>query len=107
MSLPLKVIQSEFPVLPEPKTTNEVDPPYLFTVKQLPFLQLTRVLDQLAELSAFSNHLFVNLGNRTLLLSEKISRIEHRIQTIVEKVPETESRISKAELKPISRPSTL
>ena len=81
MSLPFKVITIEPPQLQEIKSNN-LDAPYLYTLKRIPLLQLTRVLDQLAELSTFSNQLFADLGNKTIQLQSRFKNIEQRLGNI-------------------------
>ena len=104
MSLPFKVISVEAPQLQEVKGNN-IDAPYLYTLKRLPLMQLTRVLDQLTELSAFSNHLFADLGNKTIQLQQRFKNIETRVGSIAAGMEQGFAKIEKGGQESISRTS--
>lgn len=75
-------------------TKNIKDAPYLYTVKQMPLLKLTQILDQLTEFSRFSNELFLELANSTIKLSDRIKTIETNLEAIKLKVATSEKNIS-------------
>ena len=104
MSLPFKVIKVEPPVLQEVKANN-LDAPYLYTLKRIPLMQLTRVLDQLTELSTFSNHLFADLGNKTIQLQQRFKNIETRVGNIANSMEQGFQKIKNGGQGSISRPS--
>jgi hypothetical protein len=61
-----KVIKAEPPELPIIQTSQiqgVADPPVFYSSKQIPYLQLTRLLDQLSEFASFSNELFASIFN--------------------------------------------
>jgi hypothetical protein len=86
MALPYRYIPAgptEIPKLApaESPMAGAVDPPYSFTSKQvfmfdeIPFLQLTRLLDQLSDFATFSNELFAS-NSYSYRFSKRYSRFE-------------------------------
>jgi hypothetical protein len=93
MSLPLSHLRADPIAIKQPPITLK-GAPYLYTVKQMPLLKLTQILDQLTEFSRFSNELFLELANSTIKISDRIKTIESNIETIKLKVATNEKNIS-------------
>ncbi|KAJ3302451.1 Wiskott-Aldrich syndrome protein member 1 [Kappamyces sp. JEL0829] len=109
MALPLKYIPAGEAKLPYILSANDsvvagvVDPPYLIALKQMPYMQLTRLLDQLTDFSHFANDLFLNLANESIRVSERVSSLSGRLDELITRIPEFEKQVVESGANPTGR----
>lgn len=87
MSLPEKVIHAGPTTLPQIGVNESVipgviDPQYLINLKQIPYLQLTRLFDQLTDFTGYANDMFFGLANTSIRLSERLHTLSLKIDDL-------------------------
>jgi hypothetical protein len=87
MSLPQQLLSAQpftLPQWPEKLNTTFAEP---ITLKQIPLAQMERLLDQLSSLSAYANHMFLDIANQTLYLQSRLDRVTSSLETLKDNVP--------------------
>lgn len=59
----------------------------LTLVMQVPLAQMERLLDQLSSLSAYANHLFLDIGNQTVHLQSRLEKLTLTVEAFHENIP--------------------
>eukprot|EP00842_Homolaphlyctis_polyrhiza_P006143 jgi/Hompol1/652/HPOL_001485-RA len=86
MSLPKRVVAAgptsvpQFSSVSTAANMGVAEPTYIPVLRQVHMMQMTRLFDQLVELSTYANEMFVDLANQTLHLSERITDINHMLE---------------------------
>ncbi|KAI8915622.1 hypothetical protein EDD86DRAFT_196470 [Gorgonomyces haynaldii] len=92
MSLSQQKLAANPPSLPTWTASNQLgqamEPQYMYTSKQLPFMQLERLLDQLSSLSTFANTLFLDLANQTIMIQERLTKAGEQLKKIHDTIPQ-------------------
>ncbi|KAH6562670.1 hypothetical protein BASA50_007638 [Batrachochytrium salamandrivorans] len=105
MSLPKRVLTAGSPSVPQfpaPSTAAVLgvpEPMYIPALRQVHMMQLTRLFDQLAELSSYANELFIDLANKTLSVTERINNVGSMIASAHADMGLIEEEISAADIK--------
>jgi hypothetical protein len=77
----------------------------------MPYLQMTRLLDQLSEFSICANELFLctktfdylALGNQSIRIADRVSKLSAKIDVLNTRIPELVYSVMNNDLKPFNR----
>lgn len=90
MSLPLKTLSADLPQIPTwpglvASSMGEI--PLGYASKQVPLIQMERLLDQLASFSTLANHIFLDLANQTLAMQQRIHNVSAHLDNLKTQIP--------------------
>ncbi|KAJ8327212.1 Wiskott-Aldrich syndrome protein member 1 [Batrachochytrium dendrobatidis] len=109
MSLPKRVLVAGAPSVSPftaPSTAASMgvpEPTFIPALRQVTMMQLTRLFDQLSELSIYANEIFVDLANKTLSITERINNVNMILSNADADMELIEEEISSSDIKTLSQ----